>query len=122
MAQFCWPLTKLDHYWILHRFNEAKDIIIIGEPIMPYEMPHPNYGINAATLTTRLNDNDAFDIAIKFEEKDQLEIVFNNLTKDPLKILTYHFKYTNGKWFEEDNDPFDLMNHYDDLSLANLRT
>ena len=54
---------------------------------MPYEMPNPNYGINAATLTTRLNDNDAFDIAIKFEEKDQLEIVFNQLAKDPSKTL-----------------------------------
>ena len=80
-------VNKLDHYWILHRFNEAKDIIIIGEPIMPYEMPNPNYGINAATLTTRLNDNDAFDIAIKFEEKDQLEIFFNQLAKDPSKTL-----------------------------------
>jgi len=114
-------VNKLDHYWILHRFNEAKDIIIIGEPIMPYEMPNPNYGINAATLTTRLNDNDAFDIAIKFEEKDQLEIVFNNLTKDPSKTFTYYFKYTNGKWFEEDNEPFDLMNHYDELKFGKLK-
>lgn len=114
-------VNKLDHYWILHRFNEAKDIIIIGEPIMPYEMPNPNYGINAATLTTRLNDNDAFDIVIKFEEKDQLEIVFNQLAKDPSKILTYHFKYTNGKWFEEDNDPFYLMNHYDEFKFGKLK-
>jgi hypothetical protein len=114
-------VNKLDHYWILHRFNEAKDIIIIGEPIMPYEMPNPNYGINAATLTTRLNDNDAFDIAIKFEEKDQLEIVFNQLAKDPSKTLIYYFKYTNGKWFEEDTDPFDLMNHYDEFKFGKLK-
>ena len=114
-------VNKLDHYWILHRFNEARDIIIIGEPIMPYEMSNPNYGINVATLKTRLNDNDAFDIAIKFEEKDQLEIVFNHLIKDPSKTFTYYFKYTNGKWFEEDNDPFDLMNHYDELKFGKLK-
>ena len=90
-------------------------------PIMPYKMTHPGYNINAATLTARLNDNDAFDIAIKFEEKDQLEIVFNQLAKDPSKILTFYFKYTNGKWLAEDTDPFDLMNHYDELKFGKLK-
>ena len=114
-------VNKLDHYWILHRFNEGKDMLTIGEPIMSYEMTHPAYEINADLLRQRLNDNDAFDIPITFEENDQLEIVFNHLAKDTSKRVTYCFKYKEGKWQSEDYEPFELMNHYDELTFGKFK-
>ena len=63
-------------------------MLTIGEPIMSYEMVHPSYEINADLLRHRLNEIDAFDIPITFEENDQLEIVFNHLVKDTSKRVT----------------------------------
>jgi hypothetical protein len=93
----------------------------MGEPIIPYEMAHPAYEINAELLRHRLNEVDAFDNPLKFEENDQLEIVFNHLKKVPSERVTYCFRYSEGKWQSEDYEPFELMNHYDELTFGKFK-
>jgi hypothetical protein len=96
-------------------------MLTIGESIMSYEMAQPAYEINADLLRQRLNENDTFDIPITFEEKDQLEIVFNHLAKDTSERVTYCFRYSEGKWQSEVYEPFELMNHYDELTFGKFK-
>ncbi len=91
----------------------------MGMPIMPYDLLQPNFQLNKHTLANRLNEPDAFDKAISFRAKDQLEIVINNLLDDTRRMV-FCFRYKKGKWLEEEYDPFDLMNHYEELAFGNI--
>ena len=89
----------LPHYWLLHRFNKQKDLMIMGMPVMPLDFLQPNYLLNAQTLGERLNENDAFDKIIAFKPKDQLEIVINNLSDNAADRMTFCFIYKNNNRF-----------------------
>lgn len=111
------PIDDLDNYWVLYRFNKKKDLLLMGMPVMKYYLHKEDYKLNVQTLSARLNESDAFDKLIEFKEKDQLEIVFNNLSEN--ERMTYNFQYKKCKWkLEEDIDDFELANHYDELSFG----
>lgn len=110
----------LPHYWLLYRFNKEKDLMWVGEPVMPLGFLQPDYTLNAQTLCKRLNEADAFDKVIEFKPKDQLEIVINNLSENEMERMTFCFKYKNSKWVKEEYDTFELMNKYDELAFGNF--
>jgi hypothetical protein len=112
---------KLNNYWLLHRFVKDKDLDILGLCIMPSEFSDSNFIMNSLTLQKRLNEPDAFDIPIKFKAKDQLEIVFNNLSKDFDKRLTYCFIFKKGQWVKTEHAAFELMNRYDEYAFGKLK-
>jgi hypothetical protein len=122
--KFCTCATgsyeELPHYWLLYRFNEEKDLECMGMPIMPLGFLQANYVLNAQTIGDRLNEGDAFDKAIAFKPKDQLEIVINNLAVEDEDRMTFCFRYKKGKWVVEEYDTFELMNHYDELAFGNF--
>ena len=68
-----------------------------------------------------VSEPDAFDIPIKFKAKDQLEIVFNNLSKDFDKRLTYCFIFKKGQWVKTEHAAFELMNRYDEYAFGKLK-
>jgi hypothetical protein len=111
---------ELPHYWLLYRFNKQKDLMCIGMTVMPLDFMQLNYSFNKDTVATRLNEIDAFDKAIEFKPKDQLEIVINNLSENEIERMTFCFKYKNGKWVPEEYDAFELMNRYDELAFGNF--
>ena len=112
--------NELPHYWVLHRFDKQKDLQCIGEPIMPYDFLQQDYQSTQQTIATRLNESDAFDKAIKFYSKDQLEIVINNLAEDETKRMIFCFKYKKDKWLAEEFDTFELMNRYNEWAFGNI--
>lgn len=112
---------ELPHYWLLYRFNNEKNIECMGMPVMPFDFLQVNYTLNAETVGNRLNEVDAFDKAIEFKSKDQLEIVINNLSEDEMDRMTFCFRYKKGKWIEEEYDVFELMNRYDELAFGNFK-
>jgi len=122
--KFCTCATgsyeELPHYWLLYRFDKEKDLMCIGEPLIPYDLLQINYKLNAQTIGDRLNEGDAFDKAIAFTPKDQLEIVINNLSVDDIERMTFCFRYKKGKWVEEEYDVFELMNRYDELAFGDF--
>jgi len=122
--KFCTCLTgsyeELPHYWLLYRFNKEKDLQCMGMPVMPLDFLQINYKLNAQTIGNRLNEGDAFDKAIVFKPKDQLEIVINNLSVDDRERMTFCFRYKKGKWVHEEYDVFELMNRYDELAFGNF--
>jgi len=110
----------LPHYWLLYRFNKQKDVICVGEPMIPFEFLQHNFNLNKETLAKRLNEADSFDKVIEFKPKDQLEIVINNLAEAEIERMTFCFKYKGGKWVAEEYDTFELMNCYDELAFGNF--
>jgi hypothetical protein len=111
---------ELPHYWLLHRFNNKKNLIVMGMPVMPLDFMQPNYLLNAQRLGERLNESDAFDKIIAFKPKDQLEIVINNLSDEASDRMTFCFIYKKGKWLEKEYDTFEIMSHYDELAFGNF--
>ena len=110
----------LPHYWLLHRFNNKKNLIVMGMPVMPLDFLQASYLINAQTLVDRLNETDAFDKIIEFKPKDQLEIVINNLSDDELDRMTFCFIFKKGKWIEKEYDTFEIMSHYDEIAFGDF--
>ena len=111
---------ELPHYWLLYRFHEQKDLIVMGSPIMPLHFFQPSYELNAKTLCNRLNEKEAFDKLIAFKPKDQLEIVINNLSDNASDRMTFCFIYKKGKWMVKEYDTFELMSCYDELTFGNF--
>jgi hypothetical protein len=110
----------LPHYWLLHRFNNKKNLIVMGMSVMPLDFLQASYLLNAQTLVDRLNETDAFDKIIEFKPKDQLEIVINNLSDDELDRMTFCFIFKKGKWIEKEYDTFEIMSHYDELAFGDF--
>jgi hypothetical protein len=113
-------VKKLEHYWILYRFDKEKNEMYMGMPTMPTSMSDFNYKENQATLLVRLNESDAFDVPMHFKEKDILEIVINN-TPDIYEPFIYSFRYNKGKWLTEETDPFEIMNHFDEEKNGKIK-
>jgi hypothetical protein len=66
-------VDKLQHYWILYRFNKDKMDDYMGQPIIPASITDSNFIINESTLLIRINEPDAFDTPLKLSSKDRLE-------------------------------------------------
>ena len=111
---------ELPHYWILHRFNNQKGLMVMGMPVMPLDYLQPNYLLNAQIVGDRLNEKDAFDKIIEFKPKDQLEIVINNLSVDELDRMSFCFIFKKGKWVKKKYDTFEIMSHYDELAYGDF--
>ena len=120
--KFCSCLTKdprtLKNYWILHRYNQSKNEMSVGEAMFPEQTS--NFEINKNLLLNRLNDADAFDFQTNFHNKDRLELVIKDSLSRPFGSATYAFAYSKGKWMETPFDVFDLMNNYDEIKFGKM--
>jgi hypothetical protein len=103
---------ELQHYWVLYRRTKGKNEFIIGEPMMPTSMRDQNFELNKITLSERLNETDAFDAPLKLKERDRLNVVINNKSRDDMKRFSYTFEFKHGKWIFIDSDPFDIVNYF----------
>lgn len=112
---------QLQNYWVLYRRNKNKNIMIVGEIILPsFEWFHPNeYKTNYATLENSLNEGNVFDVPMEFKAKDVLELVFNN--NDDFKRATYGFKYYKKQWIKSAQCPFTLAGHFDELQFGTIK-
>jgi len=101
---------NLPNYWLLYQYNKKKELFCIGEPVIRWNELNPHHHLNEAKILARINEVDAFDKKIAFKDKDQLEVVLNNLSTDQ---MVFFFEYQQGQWKKADHDMFELMNHYD---------
>jgi hypothetical protein len=93
-------ITKLDNYWILYRLNPKSateevnfNEIEIGKLVKPEA--ESTFQINENIIAKRLNESEAFDIQIKFKNKDTLVIY---LTNNLLERFSYQFEFERKKW------------------------
>ena len=122
--KFCTCLSgsvdKLQHYWLLYRYDKTKGMFVVGLPAMPFHLLQPSYELNKIMLVKRLNEKDAFDFEITFQDKDQLEIVFYN-NEDDIKRMVFCFKYSKDKWKSIEYDCFDLMNRFNETRFGKCK-
>jgi hypothetical protein len=113
-------LRKLDNYWILYRYNHNDDNLIeeitIGV-IYTTNLVENNNELNKETILKRLKEIDTFDVPIKFEVSDILEIHLNNL--NPTKKLIYTFHYFGQEWDFNSNDSISRDKSYDKYKFGN---
>jgi hypothetical protein len=110
---------ELPHYWVLHRFNEDKDLMIVGSVKMPLDHLLPNFDKNKRTIKKRLKSLDAFDKEMTFQQDDELEIVLNN--NDEENTMTFCFKYDKGNWIETYYCYLGLESRYDIQDFGIIR-
>lgn len=113
-------VSELKNYWILRRVNKIKDNFIIGEPNMPYGITE-DYETNLDIILKRLNEPEAFDFFIKFQDDDHLEVCLNNFDNDQLKKMKYYFAYLNGKWHFTYSGTMNMNYLFDDIIFGNLK-
>lgn len=113
--------NRLQNYWVLHRRNKDKNIMIVGEVMLPsFEWFHPKeYKKNYATLANRVNEGDVFDVPMVFKAKDVLELVFNN--NHEIERATYGFKYYKKQWIKNEICPLYLMGHFDEVQFGKIK-
>lgn len=85
-------------------------------------MRDPNFETNQYTLLTRLNEPDAFDVPLQLQNNDKLVITINCQPGEMDKLFTYAFDYRNGKWVTSDDNPFDLINEYNEEAFGKLKS
>jgi hypothetical protein len=113
------PIHKLKNFWILHRFIKGKNILVIGEVMMPYHMDADIEENNRNLLLKRINEMDAFDIELNAKTGDLLQIGF--AVDSGYQHLTYGFKYTGKKWKPESYDPLRRMWHHESDLAGKIR-
>lgn len=113
-------VSKLKHYWILHRYNKLKNNIIIGEFMLPYMIDEKILINNKAILLKRLNEADVFDVELFPKNKDRLQLTFTCPGADNQKI-TYGYSYKKGKWVEEDFDPLEWSWYHDQERFGTIK-
>lgn len=105
-------IEELNHYWVLHRYNQHKNMNVMGIPAFPNNV-HPMFEINETRLLDTLNNKKPFDKNMELAKGDRLEVVLcNNSNKDS---LYYNFKYTGKTWQSITADAFNLMNNFDEI-------
>lgn len=94
--------------WEFHRFVEEKDDYIIGTMVGPPPIALEDYEANSNQLATRLNQPDAFDVALNAQPKDRLLLCFH--TKEG--TYYYGFEFKKNQWKVIDYDPFSWEHHH----------
>jgi hypothetical protein len=80
-----------------------------------------NFEINQSTLLARLNEPDAFDVPLQLKTDDRLVVTINCQSDEVENPFTYAFDYKNGEWITSTDDPFDLINNYNEETFGKLK-
>lgn len=120
-------VSALEHYWVLYRFDKAKDDMVIGRVMLPDRLAAEVEEYNRRLLLARLQEEDAFDVDLHPEEGDRLAITFacseaNASGRLVKKTITYGYARTGGRWVEEPYDPLSWQWHHDRERFGELRS
>lgn len=110
-------VQSLKNYWVLYRFNEALNVVIVGEIMLDdmFKKYNPNNLVDL--VLKKLNDNTLFDKSIDFVDKDRLH-VSNELNH---VNLNYGFEYEANSWSEIEYDYFTWANSYEEKNGGEVK-
>jgi len=105
-------INDLKDYWILYRYNEKLDVIIVGEVILDPLLNQANPNNLVEIVLQKLNTNTLFDKSLDFENKDRLHvyITLNDCS------LNYGFEFNENTWQEIEYDCFSWANKFEVIS------
>lgn len=110
-------IEKLDHHWILYRYNEKLDLVIVGEIMFDDMFKKYNPNNLVELVLKKLNNNTLFDKSIDFEDKDRLQVLIE-LNQVNLK---YGFEYEANSWSEIEYDYFTWANSYEEKNGGEVK-
>ncbi|RRT86557.1 hypothetical protein [Empedobacter falsenii] len=110
-------VQSLKNYWVLYRFNEALDLVIVGEIMLDDMFKKYNPNNLVELVLKKLNNNTLFDKSIDFEDKDRLHvsIELNQVN------LNYGFEYEANSWSEIEYDYFTWANSYEEKNGGEVK-
>lgn len=119
-------VSALEHYWVLYRFDEEKNHMVIGRVRLPDKLDAEVEAYNRRLLLARLQEEDAFDVDLHPKEGDRLAITFQCSEVDASgrrvkKTITYGYARTGGRWVEEPYDSLSWEWHHDQERFGALR-
>lgn len=114
-------ISTISNYWKLHHSRPKKGIHILGEVVMRF-FKDENYKITAHALEKRLNELDAFDKKIEFENGELLTIHLKSPFPNSENQENFCFKFRNGIWKEEQYDYFDIANYYEEKTAGKIKS
>ncbi len=115
-------IRKRNHYWVLIRYNKRKVPILLGEIAIGYNHISANRKENQEVISKVLSETDAFDKPIRFKEKDILQIVLHNHSKNHMDVLKFKLEYKSGQWQVFDsNDFLYIKNHFDETDSGEIK-
>ena len=110
-------VQSLKNYWVLYRYNEALDVVIVGE-IMLDNMLKKNNSTNMVELVLKkLNDNTLFDQLINFVDNDRLHV---SLELNQVN-LNYSFEFEDNSWSEIEYDYFTWASCYEEKNGGEVK-
>jgi len=120
------PLSKLKHYWVLHRFAKHKNVgAVIGEAILPYDLSVEDEQFNRETLLRLLNDGNVFDVNLEPSNKDRLQLTFTVKNSGELRgerpQIDYGFEYRNKRWNLIEYDVFEWLLHHEEERYGKIK-
>jgi len=110
-------VQSLKNYWVLYRFNEALDLVIVGEIMLDDMLKKYNPNNLVELVLKKLNNNTLFDKSIDFEDKDRLHvsIELNQVN------LNYGFEYEANSWSEIEYDYFTWASCYEEKNGGEVK-
>ncbi|UWX67227.1 hypothetical protein NZD85_01100 [Empedobacter stercoris] len=110
-------VQSLKNYWVLYRYNEALDLVIVGEIMLDDVIKKYNPNNLVELVLKKLNNNTLFDKSIDFEDKDRLQvsIELNQVN------LNYGFEYEANSWSEIEYDYFTWANSYEEKNGGEVK-
>jgi hypothetical protein len=111
-------LTELNDYWILYRYNEKLDVIIVGEVIYDTLIKQAIPNNLVEIVLEKLNNHSLFDKSLDFENNDRLHVY---ITLNDIG-LNYGFEYNQGNWQEIEYDYFTWVNKFEAIKGGELKS
>ncbi|WP_313578042.1 hypothetical protein [Chishuiella sp.] len=102
-------IDQLENYWVLYRYNEKLDIVIVGEIILDPLFKEANSNNIVEIILKKLNTNSLFDKLLNFEKNDRLQvyITLNN------NGINFGFEFNENLWKEIDYDFYTWTNKFE---------
>lgn len=110
-------IEKLDHHWILYRYNEKLDVVIVGEIMFDDMFKEYNSNNLVELVLKKLNNNTLFDKSIDFVDKDRLYVSIELNQGN----LNYGFVFQDNSWSEIEYDYFTWANSYEEKNGGEVK-
>ncbi|WP_313097384.1 hypothetical protein [Empedobacter sp.] len=110
-------VQSLLHYWVLYRYSESLDVVIVGEIMLDDILKKLNPNNLVELALKKLNNNTLFDKSIDFVDNDRLHISieFNQAN------LNYGFEFQDNSWSEIEYDYFTWASCYEEKNGGEVK-
>ncbi len=113
-------IAELKHYWVFYRYAKKKDLVMIGEVIMPLAWEDPEViALNESMLLQRLQEADAFDINLSPKNKDRLLIAIR-VGSQSSDYHNYGFEWQGKKWVSCPYGYFEWTWKHDEIQFGKV--